>query len=337
MTEVDQAQLLGHLPLHVREELLRRVSVIKRYIADKSRINAEAGAAELGLSIVHFKKLVHVWELHGRADRLPGAEWPKMKSTATTDKQFAVLREASDAAPDSTVEAVVRNAAQLATARGIKMPSRGTMRDRVIEMRQREAPGPVFGHDSHLVVVHAALDIPVDAQGVTMPVASLAVHPGTRQVLGIGLSVMGPDAHATAVALRDALDRLPMSAIPNSANGQVRIAMDTLPGNRWSGLKDTLTDAGGQVAGDNRAVPRRDLATVYLGRRVGGIEVRPRYATRPVAERHPYMESGQTPLTIAEALDFAMKRMVPVVRPAARGPALDRLRNAIETWLDSDR
>lgn len=336
MTQVDQAQLLGDLPPHVRDEVLRRVAVIKRYIADKSRANAEACAAELGLGVVHFKKLVHVWELHGRADRLPGAEWPKTKSVATTAEQLAILKEASEAAPADTVEAVVRVAAGLAAARGVKMPSRGTMRDRVIELRQRDAPEQVFGHDCHLVVLYAALDLPIEVDGTpTMPVAALAVDPGTRQVLGIGLSPDGPDPLAAAAALRDAAGRLPITAASIAEAGRLRIAMDALPGPGWPCLIDALSQAGAEVAGEKRSAPRRDLATAYLGRRVGGIDVKPRFATRPAADRKPYIESGQVALTLGQALDFAYRRMIPAVRPAASGPAIDRLHKALDDWIAS--
>lgn len=334
MTQVDQAQLLGHLPPHVREEVLRRVAVIKRYVADKSRRHAEACAAELGLGIVHFKKLVHVWELHGRADRLPGAEWPKTKSVATTAGQFAILKEAADSAPTATVEAVVRVAAGIAKERGVAMPSRGTMRDRVIELRQRDAPERVFGHDCDLVVLHAALDLPTDIGGASsMPVAALVVHPPTRHVLGIGLSTDRPDPLATAAALRDACGRLPIAASPAVAAGKLRIAMDTLPGSDWISLGGALLQAGAEIVGETRVTPRRDLATAYLGRRVGGIEVKPRFATRPIADRKPYIESGQLPLTLAQALEFASKRMIPIVRPAAAGPAVDTLREVLDRWI----
>ena len=335
MTEVDQAQLLGHLPPHVRDEMLRRVAVIRRYVADKSRASAETGAAELGLGMVHFKKLAHVWELHGRADRLPGAEWPKRKGVATAPEQMAILKEASDAAPKETIEALVRSAARLAAERGVRMPSRGTMRERLIELRQADVPTVAFGKDCHLVVVHAALDIPVVLTGrpPTMPVAALVVHPSTRHVLGIDLTIEGPDPKATAAAMAGAMDRIPMSDLPAARTGPMRIAMDTLPPQGWSDLRERLERGGARVIGKERPSPRRDLATVYLGRRVGDIEIRPRLACRPPEERVPYLESGQVPLELGQALEFATVRMVPAVRPAASGPAGHRLRRTIGEWL----
>lgn len=76
--------------------------------------------------MVHFKKLAHVWELYGRADRLPGAEWPKTKSTSASDELKDALRQAIDESPSSTVSKIARRAIEIATLRDIAIPSRNT-------------------------------------------------------------------------------------------------------------------------------------------------------------------------------------------------------------------
>ncbi len=337
MKEIDQAQLLGHLPPHLRAKMLKRVEVLQRYVRDKSRESAEQGAAELGLGLVHFKKLAQVWELYGRADRLPGSEWPKTKSIATTDRQLGVLRTAIAEAPTDSVTAIAKRAVEMAAARGIELPSRNTVRARIVEIRGDTIPVDTFGASCELVIVHAAVDVPVTIDGVaTMPIASLAVHPATRTVLGIGVSGTGVEARPTANALVMALARLPMSCATAASDGPLRIAIDTLPGTDWATLRATLDQAGATIEGEARKLPRRDIAMSYLGRKVGGIDVRPRLTMKSPVERTPYIASGQHCITLAEALEFVTIRMVPDVRPSASGEAASRLVGSLEHWLAQD-
>jgi hypothetical protein len=335
LEKIDQAKLLAHLPPHLRAKMLKRVEVLRRYARDKSRENAERGAAELDLSLVHFKKLAHVWELHGRADRLPGSEWPKTKSVATTDEQIGIMRKAIDEVPTGTVARIVRRAIEIAAARGVEMPSRNTIHARITEIRGCALQAGTIGSDCDLVVVHAALNVPVEIDGAaTMPIAALAVHPATRTVLGIGLSGSGVEARSAASALAMALDRLPMSSATAASDGPLRIALDTLPGVDWMTLRTALEQARAAVEGEARELPRRDIAMSYLGRKVGGIEVRPRLTMKPPADRTPYIASGQSCVTLAEALEFVTIRMVPEVRPSARGNAASRLLDGISQWLN---
>ncbi|WP_300114331.1 hypothetical protein [Sphingobium sp.] len=334
MEKIDQAALLGHLPPHVRDKMLKRVEVLKRYVRDKSRTNAEQGAAELGLSMVHFKKLAHVWELYGRADRLPGAEWPKTKSTSASNELKDALRQAIDESPSSTVSSIARRAIEIATLRGIPIPSRNTLRARIADILADAAPVRPSGQECDIVVVHAALNLPVETDGgATMPIAALAVHPPTRTVLGIGLSDTCITARAAAQALKTALRRLPMSSPVAASTGPIRVGFDTLPGPEWSSLRSALQQGGAIVEGNERALPRRDAAASFLGRKVGGIQIRPRLATKPAAERTPYLASGQKHLTLREVEAFVAKRMISGTRHPAPGPAADRIIEHLDRWL----
>ncbi|MDF2605131.1 hypothetical protein [Sphingomonas sp.] len=334
MEKIDQAALLGHLPPHVRDKMLKRVEVLKRYVRDKSRTNAEQGAAELGLSMVHFKKLAHVWELYGRADRLPGAEWPKTKSTSASDELMGALRQAIDESPSSTVSNIARRAIEIATLRGIAIPSRNTLRARIADILADAAPVRSSSQECDIVVVHAALNLPVQTDGgATMPIAALAVHPPTRTVLGIGLSDTCITARAAAQALKTALRRLPLSSAVAASTGPMRIGLDTLPGPEWSSLRSALEQVGVVIEGDERALPRRDAAANYLGRKVSGIQIRPRLATKPAAERTPYVASGQKHLTLKEAEAFAAKRMIPEIQPSASAVAADHIMERLDRWL----
>lgn len=334
MENIDQSELLAHVPPHVRAKMLKRVEVLRRYVRDKCRASAERGAAELGLSMVHFKKLAYLWELHGRVDRLPGSEWPKTKSIATTEQQMACLREAVDALPAATAAKVAKHAAELAARKGIKLQGRNTVHMRITELRKEKALARCFGINGDLVVVHAALNLPIEVDGcVAMPIAALAVHPITRTVLGVGLAGDGINARSAAQALTQALGRLPVSSAETASQGPLRIAIDTLPGADWQALRATLEEAGAVVEGKQRKIPRRDIAVTYLGHKVGGIAIHPRFVVTEPGEREPYIASGQKCLSLKEAWEFATARMVPEVKPSASGEAAHRLVEHLTRWL----
>ena len=333
--KVTDGQPLESVPPHVRRKMLQRIAVVKRYLRDRTRANAERSAAELGLSVVHFKKLARIWELHGDASRLPGADWPKTKSTATSEQQLQILREANGAIPSAAVERVVKAALAIAAERNVGMPSLGTMRARIQEIRiDHSAPRELFGSDATLVVVHAALNIAV-AHGTssTMPVAALVIEPRSRAVLGLGLSLTGPDPAATARALVGAMDRLPLAVVPRDGC-PFRLAMDIHDNRGWSELAMALVAAGVTIEGKRRTMPRRDLAIAYLGRKVGGIELRPRQVMRKPAARDPYVASGETPVTIEEARAFAEKRMIPTVAITATSAVVANVRTVVSDWLN---
>lgn len=293
---------LDHLPPHKREMVRRRIRAIKAYVAARTRENAEKGARELGIGVGHFKKLVSVWEAKKRADSLPGAEWTKRKRIETTDEQLAVIREANSRVNEASTEEVVRVAVRIAAERGIKMPSPVTMRERVKELRVAVAPN-AFGTGADLVVDHCAIAIPVSgcANDVTMPVAALVIDVASRRIVGVSLSIDGPDARHTARALLGAT-RL---ATPVGGDGvSPRIALDTYHGVEWSNLLQALESANVVVMGSMREKLRRGVAAAFVGEKVNGLRLRPRLASRPASDRHPDLASGQTPMSLDEAQTF---------------------------------
>ncbi len=335
MNNSDKFPELSHLPPHVRTKMRERVEVVRRYVTNKSRSNAEASASRLGLSMVHFKKLARLWELHGDVDRLPGADWPKTKSIATTTEQLEVIAAAIAACPEKTIAEITREATAIARAKGVQLPSRNTISARIKELQEAPMRAKGFGHDCDIVITQAALNVPVAySDAAVMPVAALAIHPPTRVILGLAIG-LEMTARLAAEALVEALTRLPMSSIAAATQGPLRIAMDILPGDAWHALAETMNKTRTQLVGGARKVPRRDVAAAYLGKEVKGIDIYPRLALKPACERQPYVESGQASLTLEEAKTFAAARMIPIIRPVADGDAALGLRTALLRWLDA--
>ncbi|MET3762751.1 hypothetical protein [Sphingomonas sp. UYEF23] len=324
---------LDHLPPHKREMIRKRIRAIRAYIKVRTRENAEKGARELGLGIGHFKKLVSVWEAKQRADSLPGADWIKRKRIETKDEQLAVIREAIALTPEAVTEEVVRVAVRIAAQRDIAMPSLVTMRTRVKELRAVAEPS-TFGAGADLVVDHCAIAIPVTAPGiaVTMPVAALVIDVASRRIVGVSLSIDGPDARHTARALLSAT-RL---ATRIDGDGRLpRIAIDTYDGVDWLELVRTIESTGATITGSAREKLRRGVAEAFVGEKVNGLALRPRLATRPPEKRHPRVASGQQPMSLEEAQAF-VEAVIGIKTSGDRAsPGWKDLAGCLATWLES--
>lgn len=334
----DQRRYLTHLPPHMAEDMLKRIDRIRRYLAEPTRQNANDFAAELKMGVGHFKMLARAFSIHKRADKLPGSHWPKKWPKRSPEEskaeEQAIIKEANDMLPDAAIEDVVRLAKTMATQRGTKIPSPTTLRGRVHELRASQVTNALFGHDCHIVIAHAALNIPVDAGGqATMPVAALAIAPALKQVIGLGLSFEGPDIEATTLAIFQALEHLPLTATDAVASGTIRIAMECPDSKEWKSLLQTLENAGATCI-HRKASLHNNLTTAYLGRRHSHIEIKPRKMLQPTSQRDPQLIRGQYPMNLDDAQDFATKTMLANISPSARGPIADRLRSALVEYLE---
>ena len=293
---------LDHLPPHKRDMIRHLVRAIGAYIRERSRENAEKGARELGIGVGHFKKLVSVWEASRVLDRLPGAGRTKRKRIATREEQLAIIRSAIDAVPDAVTEEVVRVARRIAIERGMDMPSPVTMRARVKELRTARRPQS-FGSDADLVVDHCAIGDPVRAPigDARMPVAAVVIDVSSRRIVGVSLSLDGPDTRSTLFALAAALRTVSPSADGGMVVRPPRIAIDPYDGPEWQHLTEILRAEGAIVTGATRDKLRRGVAAPFIGEKVNGLSLHPRLASRPPTQRHPSIASGQTPMSLAEA------------------------------------
>lgn len=333
----DQAQYLSHLPPHMLENMFLRIDRIRSYLAEPTRGKAEAFAHELKMGVGHFKMLAHAFSIHQRADKLPGAHWPKTRRTNTREEQLALIQSANNKLPGSPIEDVVRLAKAMAKEQNLALPSPTTLRARVHELRSGQSAETLFGHDCHIVVAHAALNIPVDIDGIaTMPVAAIAIAPVLKKVIGIDLSIDGPDASATAEALRQALTRLPLPAADKAKSGPIRIALDFPNNEAWIKLRAALLAGGAECTSKDDSAFQHNLATAYLGRRHNHIEIKPRKLLKPFTARKPQIIRNQHPMPLQEARDFAVRTLIGDIKPAAIGPAIDRLQSELAKFLHSN-
>lgn len=332
----DQAEYLTHLPPHMLADMFLRIDRIRSYLADPRKEKAHEFANELKMGVGHFKMLARAFSIHQRADKLPGSHWPKKWPSETSDLQLALIARANDSLPGSPIEDVVRLAKAMAKEQDITLPSPTTLRARVHELRSRRSAEMLFGHDCHIVIAHAALNIPVDVDGVaTMPVAAMAILPGLRKVVGVDLSIDGPNASATAQALHQALTRLPVSAADDAKSGPLRIAIDFPDDDAWDNLRRALVTGGAECTSKENSAFQHNLATAYLGRRHNHIEIKPRKLLKPFTARDPKLIRNQRPMTLHEAQDFAARTLIAEIKPSATGPAIDRLQAELSKFLRS--
>jgi hypothetical protein len=77
-----------------------------------------------------------------------------------------------------------------------------------------------------------------------------------------------------------------------------------------------MTTAGLAVSTMRRTrVPGETSAPRLVGRRVGGVSLRPGHLAQPPADRKAKLRSGQSAMTLIEAEHFARSRMVSPVAP----------------------
>jgi len=313
---------------HRRDEILRRIRVIRRYLSEPTRALALASAEELGVHVVTFYNLARAWKESHRADQLSGSRRPPRRRDHLSSAQHGVINQAVLDRPGERLERIYECAVEIGTDRGVALPAVATMRKYIrLALAGRLPPGS-HADGADIVVDHCAVDIAVE--GPTgrpcMPVAALVMAvPGAR-VLGSALSLDAPDVGATAEALARAFDRL-AEAKGRSRKGDIVVALETFGGDEWERLAATLkTD--GVVVRIRRRQRIGDAMTTsgLIGRERAGIRIRPRLAKLPFHERTATLAAGASPLNIAEAAEMLSSRWEPDAAPTLHaGPGAEEL------------
>lgn len=191
---------------HRRDEVLRRIRVLERFIARPGRAMAEGCAADLGIGVVQFYNLVRAWRAYRQPERLAGAGRPRMRKSFASTEQQRLVAQASAELPDATLHAIASRAIALGRSAGIAMPSPNSIRKMVeLSAIRRLAPAsPANGAD--VVVASCAVDIPVANGGSpTMPVATLVISTASPPaVLGLALAMGDHDPATLANCLAEA-------------------------------------------------------------------------------------------------------------------------------------
>jgi len=125
-----------------RAVTLARVRAVGRYLSieNPSPEDQAAAADSVGVSRLHFRRLVREWIHHRNAGALPGAKplkkfRPRRKSALGDERELIIARAISDCPPDATPGQVAAYADKLALEKGLDPFKAGTVRYRVLKAR----------------------------------------------------------------------------------------------------------------------------------------------------------------------------------------------------------
>ena len=325
----SQSYDLSFVAPHKREVVMQRIAVLDRYLANPTPAAARAAAAELDLAQSHFDKLARIWREDRNIERLPGIGLPKAKRSSCSEEQLEIIRSAESDSSSAPVERVVKHALEIAARRGVAMPSIGTIRTRVGELRQGRLPATWPEAVADVFVEHCAIDLPVRADGITtMPVATMVVDRVRRLIVGLDLSIDGP-VGSPASTIHALLDPL----VDENCGEQARsIGIDEYTAQGWGSLIRSIEEAGMMRVGRKCAVPPMASPTQRLiGPRPGGLRLRPGLTARLPFQRHPRIPVNGHVMTLEEANSWARKRIRLTVAGGSPLPAnmLGRLRSLV--------
>lgn len=256
--ELDQGlDLSGVDPLR-REEVRRRVAVVKAFIALPAPDDADrrAHADALGLSVNQFKALVRAWNEHPRASsmaqsgrsrgarRATGPRHLDAEARATAEETVAGL------APTATLAQAVEAVASACGARGLDVPKKTAVWKMLTAARRLQVDPSGRGV---VVVGRCWLRMPmVNDYTLAMPSLAVAVRADDGVVLG-------------ATLRNDAATGAALFALTATQPGLISILVD-----------DVMVDAaafGAKTVGTpcSPSEIRRRLSRIF-GNRIGGVQ-----------------------------------------------------------------
>ncbi|MBD8736239.1 hypothetical protein [Sphingomonas sp. CFBP 13706] len=272
-----------------RPEVARRIQVIESFLKSPGRRSAAAHAAQLGLKISHFYRLVRIWSERKQPQEMAKATRRRSgyrHAKGLDDAQLALVRGTEAGMPDDAVlEHVLKRIYGHAEAMGIAFPSRPTVRAAAAAARRQRLAGRPAGVG--LVIDHCAVRMAVDWKGTSVaPIATLVLDLERRMVVGAALSTSMGNARSTCLAMIDALGRVAADQDVFPASARLPIEMDIDEAADWQDLIAALERHGVQRTGsDLPRLPGGRRTVALLGKDVNGIGFMARTTHRPPETR----------------------------------------------------
>ncbi len=298
---------LAFVAIHRRAEVLRRIGILERYLADPSPDAASRSAAEIGVGPAQFSNLARSWATSRRPEDMAGAGRPRQPRRQISRDQRLAIEDAVAELPGATLEDVSERARRIADRRGIPMPARATVIRHAAAFRAGRLPGDFDASRADLVVEPCVVDIPIEGAtpGASMPMAILVMDPAVPAVIGVELLRDGPTAAGTAAAILDALTydgSGERSDGRNPPTDRFTIHFDRLQDPGWAALAAALEASGLGVQGVTRtAVTTADFATRLFGKNLAGVPLPPRRGRGRSIARPARLERGEAPVGLEEA------------------------------------
>lgn len=282
---------------HRREEVLRRIGIIERYLEEPTRAVAERSAKEMGVNVVHIYNLARIWRETGRPEALPGAGRPSKRRRQVAPRVDRLIARAVRDAPDGKVEPIVARVLVLGDRENIELPGISTIRKYVAEAMKGRLPAESFAANSDWLIDSCAVDLPVAMPGgqIVMPIATMVIDVASATVLSVVLDIAGPPAGSAGRALL----KLIGGERGDSLGRKPRIAIEGYPDEDWPTFFNLLTEAGFDVQyRDRKSTAPAEAAPRLLGSWKAGVRLRPRATRRKFELRPATLVEGRPPLGI---------------------------------------
>ncbi|MGZ8284160.1 MAG: hypothetical protein ACXWUZ_03750 [Allosphingosinicella sp.] len=321
---------LSLVPLHKRKEVRRRITAVKRYLADPRRPVAEREAAKLGVSIHSLHKLARAWRELGRPEALAGSGAPRKRRDHLTVQQHEILDLAAQQLPGASLTRLGEQALAIAAGRKVAMPSLDAIRANLKRRLEHRIPPNSYAIGADFAVEHCAVGLPVDdgSGRAVMPIATLVIDVDTHEVRGVVLAISGVEAASVGLAVVEAFK----DGFPTGQGCRPVMAFETFSGEDWERLEVLLAELPSDIRSSRRLRPGRlNLATALLGDRHKGVWLRPRLTARPPEARVATIPKGGTLLTLEAAELYLRERWMapPIAGEFKQGhDVLERLRAA---------
>ncbi len=301
---------LDTVPAHRREEVILRITAIRKYIDNPKDYPASTAADEIGITAVSFRRLVRAWKENADPRRFTG------RATQETDpplppEQAAVIRQAIDELPGAIMERIAERAMEIARELTVRMPGQAAVIKHIAIGTTGRLPDVLPAAGAVLVIEHSVVDVGVvknhGGRGM-MPIATIVTRVAEPAILGIEMSLERPSVASVVAALGEAIARMRSSG---EENVRPRIYAQLLKGADWDRLLVRLHSTGCDVVVHRTQEPSPPVATLrLLGRKPGGIRLKPRLSRRPFIARPANIPRGGTPVLREEAAAFLRERWI---------------------------
>ena len=296
-----------------RNDVLRRIAAVERYLADPGRAMAEQCAEQVGLAYSQFYRLVNAWKAGKRPHELPGSGFTRHYKSRFSDEQQQILADAQHELADQPLRSVIDRVRILARDKDVDIAeSDTTLRNAILKLRHGRLSPKAWEQGADLMVSHCAVDRPLSLGkiGATMPLCTFVVDLRGQEpkLLGLSVSDWGVTAASTGEAIAEAIGRL--TAGQADTEEATVIAFASYPGDDWADLRQSLTDAGLrlQTRESARIIPGREL-TYLFGPRPFGILFKPRFVNAAPTKRTPTPRGDGHVMSLANIENFIRNRL----------------------------
>lgn len=316
----------------VRDSVRSRIQAVEQFCAKPGRKEAERHAANLGLKVAQFYKLVAKWQQSHDPVALAPKGNPRPHRVHMTKEQLDFIDPIIAQNRSMPVRSLINLIQVEAAPEAIDLPPVWALRKRI--GRDLERPLPLtISENFDLIFDHAVVDVPVDfGDGVVqMPLCTFLIDVQNEAIVGIHLSQGLPNEAAMAGAMLDALER--SSELEDSSNCALRCGIPVTVQEPAALLREALRQCG-------QVVIERPLGKLELGMAVRWLKS-DRCSGLALLPRKALSERGRAKLNCPgvalEQIHSFVAARLPVEPSESLATLSTRLRGSLERVLSNIR